>query len=57
MKFYLDGLVAAESEATAAIVTNSGDDLWLGARPNDADALTAVKMVGHRPCAHLGCGA
>jgi len=46
MKFYLDGIIAAETEATAEIVINSGDDLYLGARPNDADALTSVKLVG-----------
>jgi hypothetical protein len=46
IKIYLDGLLAAETEAAAAIVENSGDDLYLGARPNDADALTSVKIIG-----------
>ena len=45
-KIYLDGELAAEGEAQADIVENSGDDLWLGARPNDADAVTSVKIVG-----------
>lgn len=45
-RIYLDGIFAAEGEATAPIVENSGDDLYLGARPNDADAITSVKLVG-----------
>ena len=45
-KIYLDGELAAEGEAEADIIENSGDDLWLGARPNDADAVTSVKIVG-----------
>ncbi len=43
---YLDGVWAADGEAAADIVTNVGDDMWLGARPNDADAITSVKIVG-----------
>lgn len=45
---YLDGAWAKDDEgaATAEVVENIGDDLYIGARPNDADALTAVKWVG-----------
>lgn len=43
---YIDGMLVAEGEGTDEVVDNIGDDLWLGARPNNADATTAVKMVG-----------
>lgn len=43
---YIDGLLAAEGEGTDEVVENEGDDLWLGARPNDVDAVTSVKLVG-----------
>ncbi len=43
---YIDGILAADSLAEADIVYNEGDDMYLGARPNDADALTSVKLVG-----------
>ena len=45
-KIYIDGFLCAEGEAAAPVVENIGDDLWLGARPNNADATTAVKIVG-----------
>ncbi|MDZ7317039.1 MAG: T9SS type A sorting domain-containing protein [candidate division KSB1 bacterium] len=45
-KIYLDGILCTEIESPAEIVTNSGDDLYLGARPNDAEGRTAVKIVG-----------
>ena len=45
---YIDGLWAKDDEgaATDVVVENIGDDLYIGARPNDADATTAVKWVG-----------
>jgi|GEM_PF-2721353 len=45
---YLDGIWAADGEVKGdtEVVMNVGDDMWLGARPNDADATTAVKIVG-----------
>jgi len=48
LSVYIDGLWAADDEgaATAEIVTNEGDPLYLGARPNDAEELTSVKIVG-----------
>lgn len=43
---YIDGVLAKEGEGTDEIVENEGDDLYLGARPADADATIAVKLVG-----------
>jgi hypothetical protein len=45
-KIYLDGELAAEGGSETDVVENNGDDLWLGARPNDVDAVTSVKLVG-----------
>jgi hypothetical protein len=45
-KIYLDGELSSEGIAETNIVQNGGDDLWLGARPNDAAAVTSVKIVG-----------
>jgi len=45
-KVYLDGALAVETLAEADIVENNEDDLWLGARPNDAVADKSVKLVG-----------
>jgi len=44
---YLDGFLAIQAESTAPIVENDVDDLWLGARPNDATMTNPVKMVGY----------
>ncbi len=46
LSIYIDGIFALDGVAEADIVTNEGDDMYLGARPNDADATTAVKLVG-----------
>ncbi|MBN1996212.1 T9SS type A sorting domain-containing protein [candidate division KSB1 bacterium] len=43
---YVDGLFAVDGVAESDIVTNIGDDMYLGARPNNPDATTAVKIVG-----------
>ena len=43
---YIDGILAVEGEGIDEVVENEGDDLWLGGRPNDPDATTAVKLVG-----------
>ncbi len=45
---YIDGLWAVDDggAATDMVVDNSGDDLYLGARPNDTTGETAVKLVG-----------
>ncbi len=45
-KIYIDGVLCAEGTAASPVVENMGDDLFLGARPNNADAATAVKLVG-----------
>ncbi len=45
-EIYIDGELVVEGEGTDEIVENGGDDLWLGARPNNADATTSVKLVG-----------
>ena len=46
-KIYLDGKLAAEGEAETDIAQNIGNDLWLGARPNDAIADKSVKIFGY----------
>jgi hypothetical protein len=43
---YLDGFLAAEGASSVPIVGNDVDDLWLGARPNDATMTNPVKMIG-----------
>ncbi len=45
---YIDGVWAADDggAATDLVVENNGDDLYLGARPNDANFETSVKLVG-----------
>ena len=43
---YIDGIWAAEDSSLIPVVENGGDDLYIGARPNNADATTAVKWVG-----------
>lgn len=43
---WTDGEPIAELVSEAPIITNGGDDLWLGARPNDAEMAGTVKMIG-----------
>lgn len=45
-RIYIDGELGGEMEGEDVITDNDGDDLWLGARPNDADGLASIKWVG-----------
>ena len=43
---YIDGMFVVSATSDVDIIENDGDDLWLGARPNDATGENPVKMVG-----------
>jgi hypothetical protein len=44
---YADGIPAGTATTEDPIITNDGDDLWLGARPNNVDNTSPVKMLGY----------
>ena len=44
---YLDDLMAATQTSEVPIVDNTVNDMWVGARPNDAVMTTGVKMIGY----------
>ncbi len=46
IKVFVDGMLADSDTSELPIAYNGFADLFLGARPNDADGVTAVKMIG-----------